>query len=261
MPMSRRAESDDLLSGPSAEADRTITHQGPKDPSASNMFQRVAVLARVAILDVREADLTVKALVAGLVLVTAYEYGPGNELITPLITGPLVRSSRDELGVIAATAVAFGSVAMQQILGAWLSRRVLLASPRTTSTIYDQLHHQPDDAFLNFGQLSFWRRMSNSLFLGSTYNVIRESFLSDSADQRTLRDVGRASAFLAASIVGIIAALAAGLAAAFPTNIVVAAVITVVAHPLPWFGLAILALCLDIKRSRVSHSALRPRSR
>ena len=199
--------------------------------------------------EVKNATLGAKMLVGSLVAMTIYEYGPGNETVTPLITGPVIDSVNGIGGLALTTTIAAGSVISQQLCAGYLSRKVISSFPEVTDTIYKHISDDGDE-FIGYRELPRSHRISNAFFLGSTYNVLREAAIKEEKNENELKSISRSSAFISGSAVGATAFSVDLINQTFPENSSVQFGIDVISHPALWISLGVGAVALDVFKSK-----------
>jgi hypothetical protein len=177
-------------------------------PEDITKIGRIKDIYRYAKEDIAKSRLLGKAAIIGLLGITAYEWGPGNETFTPLLTGQFLDKA-DGMGGIALTAmVAGGFTAIEQLASSYLARKTTTENPNLSQRIYAHIsdNNHEDTKFKRFKDLPVAKKVIYPFFLGSSFTVLREAYAAGEMDDEKLKKVGRLSAFITALSVSAIGA-------------------------------------------------------
>lgn len=235
---------------------RAVAHQASPaftadDTEKLTLIEKLKDVKSVATKQARVASNSGKLLLFGMMGMTAYEYGPGNEVGTPLVTGPFI-DMHDGLGGIMLTAgVAGGSVLVQQLFSGYLAVKTVEAFPEVAERIYSHITDNDNVGDISpFNDLSQGEKLSRSFFLGATYNVLREAFLNPGSKNNKLVSVVAKSAIRATLATSTIAGSADLINQQFPDNTAVQLLVDVIANPALWVGASIAVVANDIRKTK-----------
>lgn len=175
-------------------------------------------------------------------LFVAYEWGPGNEVVTPLIAGRVLTHTDGLASVIATSVVAGGFTAVEQIASGSTAAYAGSSFPRLAKTTYE-LYNEDNGDRKPWKDSSFGKRFSYAFAIGSTFAVIREAAVTGKTEKGKLTRTAVSSAAISSTAV---AALGAGAGAlkmipeTAPEYVTKPAdiALTVIENPYTWLGLA-----------------------
>jgi hypothetical protein len=184
-----------------------------------------------------------------------YEWGFGNETVTPWILVQVVAATSGAWSVVAAAAVGFAFTLAQQLVSGFTAvygfamfRRTALAAELA---LRSRLNRDPQ----GWDRRGLLTRALIVYSLGTTAVVLIESTATGAVDPARQRAVAVRGAVLCATIVGVLAALLA-------TGVVVGRTVSwlvgptewllrVLGNPLFWIGLLVIVLASNAVRRRV----------
>ena len=212
-----------------------------KDGTTLNLWQKLKSLSSAGKEDFRYTDRLDRAILIGALAMIGYEWGPGNETATPLVTGPVLDAANGPGGIALTALVAGGFVAGQQLMAGFLARRTANQFPSVTEKAYGYLNNEGEsdsERFRSFKKLSLWKKIGYSVFLGSSFNVIREVVAADNNDESDLKRINRTSAAISGSTIALVGAGTDLVNQAFENNQAVQLCIDYgVKNPLLWLGI------------------------
>ena len=141
-----------------------------------------------------------KITLGSLMVMGAYEWGPGNETVTPIIAGRVLDVANGIGGVALTAAVGGGFVAGQQLAASYLARKTAAEFPTVSDHFYQNIGREKESGdvkFRSFDDLSYRRKFLYSTGLGSSFNVLREAAVTEELNQNRLKRVGRTSSLIA----------------------------------------------------------------
>jgi hypothetical protein len=155
-----------------------------------------------------QTDLRGKFILASLGVMTAYEWGPGNEALTPYIGGQAIDATDGIKGIFITAGITGGFTLAQQLASSWLTRKTTQQFPDVTSKTFNYMNNdvENDDElrFKTFNELPLVKKGLYPLTIGSSFVVAREAFVTGSTDEKSLRQrVGRKSAGIVAGSVAV----------------------------------------------------------
>lgn len=174
-------------------------------------LQKIKDIFLVAKFDFINSKFAGKVIVAGLVVITVYEWGPGNETFIPLVTGQVLDKANGILGILLTAVVSGGFVFFEQILAGYFAYKTVLNYQNLSKRVFLYFGNPDDSEYLKhkkYFDLPFGRKFIYTFFLGASFNVLREAFLVNSTDKKNLIKIVRFNtcfnALLVATIGGII---------------------------------------------------------
>jgi len=233
------------------EASHNLIDNSGETEAKLTIWGKAKEVGRIAKQEFKNANFKTQLLIASLIGMTAYEFGPGNETFTPLIGG-LALGEVKGIGGVALTGVVTASTVLgQQLASGYLARRTVTQAPKVTERMYELMGEDKEDvSYPGFNELALPKRILNAFFLGSSYNIIREAVVNNEYDPDALRRIGRKSAALAT-----LTTLAAGSTVevvnqAFSDSAAVQFGVNVIAFPPTWILAATGAFAYDIVKNK-----------
>jgi hypothetical protein len=178
-------------------------------PNTMTKWQRIKDIYQYAKKDFIQSRLLGKAAIVGLVGITAYEWGPGNETFTPLLTGQVLDRAGGLGGIALTAAISGGFVAAEQLASGYLARRTVTEHPRLSKRMFAHFSDSKESEEIKhktFTELPMSKKIIYPFFLGSSFNVLREAYAVGEMDDNRLRKVSRLSAFVAGLTVSLMGA-------------------------------------------------------
>jgi hypothetical protein len=204
--------------------------------------------------DLRAVGVARAAAMVGVVVWLVYEWGPGNETVTPWILANVLRTTEGWGSVAATVTVAFGFTAAQQVLSGVTALYGFSVFDRTAQAVWRSL--QGRGASLRWSQLSPVGRVAVAFGLGTTAVALGEIVLSGKPGLRRHLPAVLGSAMVAAVAVAVIGGVVAGLTLAGRqsdrTRALVETFLDVASSPLLWLTLAGLVLAWQVRASRAT---------
>ena len=196
--------------------------------------------------DFRSATWPQRLALAAVVFWVTYEWGPGNETVTPWLLAKVIAGT-DSAWVIPLTAVVgFGFTAAQQLASGFTALAGFSMFERTSRTAWDRFRGRSDTTPGEWSRLGWGGRSAIAFSLGTTSVALIQIM---TTGETGVRRHGRAvvtSAVLCATLVGVIGATGAGVALlgrSVPalegaTNWV----LRVLGNPFFWLGLIVISV-------------------
>lgn len=202
--------------------------------------------------DFRAATGWRRVALAGVVVWLAYEWGPGNETVTPWVVARVIDANDGAAVIALSAAVGFGFTAIQQLLAGFTALAGFSMFMRTSRAAVAHLGAQWGATPVRWDELGFWSRCAVSFGLGTTAVAALQIVATGEVGVRPHLAVIRRSALLCAGLVGVLAAVAGTLAWAGrrserfvgPTE----RALDVLSNPLLWLG--VLAVMVATRRWR-----------
>lgn len=207
-------------------------------PSELSTRDKLKSIVEVAKQDYKSAGRLGQAVLAGTVAMTAYEWGPGNEAVTPMIVGPAVDAAGGLKGVAITSAVGFAFTYVQQRASAFLTRRTAQRFPRTSQKSFEIIKGEDkelsDGGLKPFFEQSRTEQLTSSFLIGSSWNTAREVMLTGNLDDDHLKKVGKRSALVTATAVACVAAAFDTLDQVVPDDTLAQSVVDFFKSPTPY---------------------------
>lgn len=201
--------------------------------------------------DLRSTDKQGKAIIVGMVAMGAYEWGPGNETVAPIIAGQALDLADGVGGVALTAAITGGLVAGQQLFSGLIARKAVQQFPRLSDTAFSyantgevqELKYRP------FSKLPRFKRWLYAFSLGSSFTVSREALMTGNTADSELKKVSRLSAAISGGSIAVTAAGVDVINQRFENNDSVQFVIDHgVKNPLFWLGVMGATIAFDHAR-------------
>jgi hypothetical protein len=182
----------------------------------------------------------------GVVLWIAYEWGPGNETVTPWLLAQVIAET-DSVWVIPLTAlVGFGFTAVQQLASGFTALAGFSMFDSTSQAAWNRLRGQSDNAPGEWSSLGWGARSAIVFPLGTTSVALIQIMTTGEVGVRRHRRVIASSALLCATLVGVLAAIAAALALVGRNVAALEGatnwILRVAGNPLFWLGLIVVSI-------------------
>ena len=169
--------------------------------------ERVSSILAVAREDFASTNTYGKAIIASTMLMGAYEWGPGNETVTPIVTGQGLDVANGVGGLALTAAIGGGFVLGQQLFSGFLARRTVEQFPNMGEKVFDYSNEDNESIrFRPFAELPKGKQLLYSFSLGASFLVARESTVTGKSDKEHLVTVSRKSATITASSVALVGA-------------------------------------------------------
>jgi hypothetical protein len=211
------------------------------DPNLT-LIEKIKDLGHIARENYKNASVNGKVVLGGLMIMTAYEWGPGNETLTPILGGQAVDSSDGLKGVAITAGITGGFTVAQQLTSSWLTRRSVQQFPDVSEKAFSFMNggSDLDDElrFKPFDKLPPTKKLVYPFLIGTSFVVGRESFVTGSTDDKELKNVGRKSALVAGLSVAAVAGTFDTLDQVVPDGSIAQGVLNFFKTPIPWLGLA-----------------------
>ncbi len=205
--------------------------------------------------DLRDAPARRRLVLVGVIVWLAYEWGPGNETVTPWLLARLLRDHEGGAAVGVTVAVGVGFTTLQQLLSGFTALAGFAAFRRTAAAAWARLHDRRGGAPAGWDSLGWLPRAALAFGLGTTAVALVEVVTSGRSSAAGHRRAVTTSAVLCGAVVGLIAALTSALVVlgrrvevlASPTN----RLLGILGSPWTWLGLlAAGALVGHLRRRR-----------
>lgn len=217
-------------------------------------------LRRSVSADFRGASWGRRLALVGVVAWIVYEWGPGNETVTPWLVLTVLDRANDGPGVIAVAAiVGFVFTLVQQLLSGVTALVGFSLFDRTAAAAWRQLSVDGTKQLRGWHETSIAARFAMAFSLGTTAVALVQISTSGVVGvRRHLRAIVE-SALAVASTVGLLGALAGVLAWVGRSVPALAGatdtIIRVVGNPLLWLGLVVVIVLIDRRNGRKAASA------
>jgi hypothetical protein len=182
----------------------------------------------------------------GVVAWIAYEWGPGNETVTPWLLAQVIAGT-DSIWVVPLTALAgFGFTAAQQLASGFTALAGFSMFDNTARASWDRLRGQSHTAPGEWSSLGWGARSALVFTLGTTSVALIQIMTTGEVGVRRHRRAVASSALLCGALVGALGALGAGVALVGrnvpalegATNWI----LRVLGNPLFWLGLIVVSV-------------------
>ncbi len=186
----------------------------------------------------------------------AYEWGPGNETLTPWILARIIGSNHGIAVIPVTFVVGFAFTAVQQLASGWTALAGFSLFDRTSQAAWARLKGGRASVPGNWYGLSWWARCSVVFTLGTTAVALIQVMTTGEVGVRRHARAVRSSAMLCGAIVGTIGGLAASVA--YLGRRVHALtrgtdwVIRILGNPLFWLGMLVVFGALGAASRRAS---------
>ena len=186
-----------------------------------------------------------------------YEWGPGNETVTPwLVLNVIDRADHGAQVVVAAAVVGFGFTFVQQFLSGLTALVAFSLFERTASSSWDRLSAGGTKALRGWHGASIASKLAVAFTIGTSAVALVQIVTSGRVGVRThLRAVSESAAAVGA-VAGGIATVAGSLVwlgrSVSSMSGVTDSIVDVLGNPLLWLGLAAVALAVDWRSQRRS---------
>lgn len=140
-----------------------------------------------------------KAYIGGFMAMLAYEWGPGNETLTPFAIGQTLDTASGIGGTALTAIVGMSFTGTQQLASSYLARKSVRALPALAAQTKHLVGASEDSSekFENGLSLPPSKKWFYSSFLGSSFMVCREAVIDPLSSDDQLKKVGRVSAAIA----------------------------------------------------------------
>lgn len=236
---------------------RNIDDLLPEKHISLSFWEKIGDVSRTANEDYRLTDAAGKAIIIGFIAMLAYEWGPGNETVTPILAGRVLDNTDGLSGIALTSLVAGGSVMLQQLTSGYLARKTASKFPKVSEKTFKYLNEDVSDEdtelrFKPFDQLPKTRKLMYGMFLGSSFTVTREAMVNNTADEEQLSKINKVSALMASIGTLAIAGMVDIADQVFPDNDPVQMGVDILKNPWLWvaFGIGVVgkdALVTKIK--------------
>ncbi|MGH9133914.1 MAG: hypothetical protein ACRDZZ_08270, partial [Ilumatobacteraceae bacterium] len=214
-----------------------------------------APLRAAVVADLRASGWGRRLALGGVVFWLGYEWGIGNETVTPWLLARVVADRPGADAVPAAAAVGFAFTAAQQLLAGLTALVGFSMFGRTTQAAWDRLRVRFESVPGEWSGLGLVGRSALVFALGTTAVALVQVMATGEVGLRRHRRTILESSLLCGALVGIGGAAAAGLAVAGREIDAMAGaterVLDVLGNPLFWLGVLLLALVVHLARNAV----------
>jgi hypothetical protein len=201
-----------------------------------------------------QTNLRGKFILASLGAMTAYEWGPGNEALTPYIGGQAIDAADGFKGIIVTAGITGGFTLAQQLTSSWLTRRTAQQFPDVATKAYNYMNSDADIAeefkYKPFEDLPLAKKVLYPFTIGTSFVVAREAFVAGKTDEKELKRVGRKSAGIVAGSVAVFAGSIDMLDQAIPEGSIAQGVLDFFKTPTPYVAAVGAVLGKDYLTSR-----------
>jgi hypothetical protein len=182
----------------------------------------------------------------GMVAFIAYEWGPGNEVATPLVGAQVLARTSGLTTVIATSLITGGFTFVEQMASGWTVAYTGSQFPRLNRTAYELTQDQEGNArYGAWDEISLGKRFAYAFYLGSTAAVIREGAVTGKTRFRELRRPAFGSAVITSSTIAVLGAVLGATkwaCAGTPAQPYADVLVAIVSSPLTWLGLLVITL-------------------
>lgn len=221
----------------------------PPAPPAESSLRRMAVAVSA---DFRSARWTRRLALVGVVGWLIYEWGAGNETITPWILARVISDTEGAIAIPITAAIGFGFTTVQQLASGFTALTGFSIFERTSSAAWQRLRGQSETAPGEWSGLTIAAKCALVFGLGTTAVALVQITATGTVGVRRHASVVVQSALLCGTLVGSIGALAASVAV-LGRNVEVLRGTTewalrILGNPLFWVGLLLVGLAVNLLR-------------
>jgi hypothetical protein len=203
-------------------------------------------IRRAAAADLRGARWGQRLALVGAVAWIAYEWGPGNETMTPWLLARVIAGTESAVVIPLAAVVGFGFTAVQQLASGLTALAGLSMFDRTSRAAWSRLRGRSDTAPGEWSRLGWAARAAIVFPLGTTSVALIQIMTTGEVGVRRHWRVIATSAVLCASLVGVLGAVAASLALVGRSVPALEGttnwILRVLGNPLLWLTLIVVSL-------------------
>jgi hypothetical protein len=211
-------------------------------------------LRSVVAADFRASSFWRRLTLVGVVCWLAYEWGPGNETVTPWIIANIIHHNSGPMVIPVTAAVGFAFTTLQQLASGFTALAGFSLFDRSASAAMTRLRRNIDGAPTAWEDLGRSARCALVFGLGTTAVALIQITLTGEVGVRRHASVIRRSAVLCGVLVAVVAATAATVAyigrriepLAGPTEFV----LRLLGNPLLWLGLITIGMSVNALRRR-----------
>ncbi len=205
--------------------------------------------------DFRGAAWSSRLALLALVGWLAYEWGAGNETVTPWVLAKVISNTRGVLAIPVAAGVGFALTTLQQLASGFTALAAFSIFDRTSRAAWDRLRTRAETASGQWSTLSVPARCALVFAFGTTAVALIQVVSTGQVGVRRHGAVVMRSALLCGLLVSLLGGFAAGVAVvgrnvdslSGPTHWI----LRVLGNPLFWIGLLLVGLVVSrIRRSR-----------
>lgn len=233
--------------------DSVLPERGLPDTPA-DLPLRAAVTA-----DFRASEPLRRFALCGVVFWLAYEWGIGNEVVTPWLLARVINDRPGPEAIPAAIIVGFVFTALQQLLAGATALAGFSMFDRTAHAAWRRLGARFDSIPGEWSSLGLFSRSVLVFGLGTTAVALAQITTTGEVGVRRHGRAVTESALLCGALVGLVAGAVAAMAVAGRRIDMLAPftewMLRVLGNPLFWLGLLILVALVNVARSRVSSSS------
>lgn len=204
--------------------------------------------------DWRRASWPRRATLAGVLAWLAYEWGPGNETVTPWLLVRVLGTTPDGASVGRTAAVGFAFTAAQQLASGLTALAGFSLFGHTAAAAADRLYGAGAPDPLHWRALRWPARAAMVFALGTTAVALVEVVAHGPGSPARHRAVVARAAGLAGVLVAAIGTIGGALFVVGQRNEALrpatSAVLRVMRNPLPWLALGVLTMTLELRRRR-----------
>jgi len=223
---------------------------------------RPGKLAGVGMEDLREGSIGQRIGLLATAVLVAYEWGPGNEAVTPFIGSQVLAHTDGLTSVIATSAITGGFTAVEQIAAGSAAAYTISTFPRLAKTTFE-LYNEGETDRDAWKDTPFKKRWAYAFGIGSTFAVTREAAVTGDVEQGHLTRTAASSAAISSGTVAVVGA-AAGSLKLIPEDApeyvtwVTDKVLTGIESPLTWLSLAAFYIASPVIRKRFAKRTQNP---
>jgi hypothetical protein len=181
-----------------------------------------------------------------------YEWGAGNETVTPWILAKVISDTKGAIAIPLTAAIGFGFTTLQQLASGFTALTGFSIFERTSGAAWQRLRGQNDTAPGEWSGLTMVGRCALVFGLGTTAVALVQIMATGTVGVRRHSSVVVQSALLCGTLVGCIGAVAASVAV-LGRNVTALAgttewVLRILGNPLFWVGLLLLGVAVNLLR-------------
>jgi hypothetical protein len=181
-----------------------------------------------------------------------YEWGAGNETVTPWILAKVIRDNKSAMAIPLTAGIGFGFTTVQQLASGFTALTGFSIFERTSGAAWQRLRGPNDTAPGEWSGLTMIGRCALVFGLGTTAVALVQIMSTGKVGVRRHASVVVQSALLCGTLVGCIGALA-GSVAVLGRNVQSLAastewVLRILGNPLFWVGLLLLGVAVNLLR-------------
>jgi hypothetical protein len=223
--------------------------------------RRAPSIRRAIAFDYRRSTWAHRVALLGVALWLAYEWGPGNETVTPWLLVNIIGRNEGAVAIPLTALVGFAFTTTQQLASGVTALTGFSMFERTADAAWERLHGDAPTAPLEWSRLGWGTRALMVFGLGTTAVALTQIMSTGHVGVRRHMRVIVQSALLCGSLVGFTGGVVATLAVLGRGSDRMSGVtqwlLDVLGNPLLWLGLVVVGALVQLARRRLASRASR----